>query len=80
MSLVLRRGIDKPCCAAKTKLGFWVIHAMTRLTTDQILKDNRTRDPDSITSLTLTHKALSDVLTTPLFSFSHYHKRYFCLS
>ncbi|KAJ0083841.1 hypothetical protein Patl1_30359 [Pistacia atlantica] len=34
---------------------------MTRLRTDQVLKNNKTRDPDSITSLALTHKALSDV-------------------
>ncbi|KAJ4845131.1 hypothetical protein Tsubulata_018387 [Turnera subulata] len=34
---------------------------MTRLTTQQVLKDKNTKDPNSITSLTLTHKALSDV-------------------
>ncbi|KAH9659641.1 leucine-rich repeat and IQ domain-containing protein 1-related [Citrus sinensis] len=34
---------------------------MTRLSTEQILKDNKTGDPNSIKSLTLTHKALSDV-------------------
>ncbi|ESR37406.1 hypothetical protein CICLE_v10029981mg [Citrus x clementina] len=32
---------------------------MTRLSTEQILKDNNTGDPNSIKSLTLTHKALS---------------------
>ncbi|GAY69041.1 hypothetical protein CUMW_268900 [Citrus unshiu] len=35
---------------------------MTRLSTEQILKDNKTGDPNSIKSLTLTHKALSDGL------------------
>ncbi|KAH9699584.1 leucine-rich repeat and IQ domain-containing protein 1-related [Citrus sinensis] len=34
---------------------------MTRLSTEQILKDNNTGDPNSIKSLTLTHKALSGV-------------------
>ncbi|KAK9175509.1 hypothetical protein WN944_027516 [Citrus x changshan-huyou] len=34
---------------------------MTRLSTEQILKDSKTGDPNSIKSLTLTHKALSDV-------------------
>ncbi|KAH9659670.1 leucine-rich repeat and IQ domain-containing protein 1-related [Citrus sinensis] len=34
---------------------------MTRLSTQQILKDNKTCDPNSIKSLSLTHKALSDV-------------------
>ncbi|KAL5763707.1 hypothetical protein ACOSP7_016063 [Xanthoceras sorbifolium] len=34
---------------------------MTRLSADNLLKEHQTRDPNSITSLTLTHKALSDV-------------------
>lgn len=34
---------------------------MTRLSTEQVLKDNKNGDPKSITSLSLTHKALSDV-------------------
>ncbi|CAL1367289.1 unnamed protein product [Linum trigynum] len=34
---------------------------MVRLSRDQVLKDQRTSDPASVTSLTLTHKALSDV-------------------
>ncbi|KDP27383.1 hypothetical protein JCGZ_20207 [Jatropha curcas] len=34
---------------------------MTGLTTEQVLKDKQTRDPNSITSLSLTQKALSDV-------------------
>lgn len=34
---------------------------MAVLSSKQVLKDNNTTDPSSITSLTLTHKALSDV-------------------
>ncbi|KAF7805733.1 Protein phosphatase 1 regulatory subunit 7 [Senna tora] len=34
---------------------------MTRLDSEQVLKDNNTRDPNSISTLHLTHKALSDV-------------------
>lgn len=34
---------------------------MTGLSTEEILKDNKTRDPTSITSLSLTHKALTNV-------------------
>ncbi|XP_050367539.1 uncharacterized protein LOC126785904 [Argentina anserina] len=34
---------------------------MKRLSLDQVLKDNNTRDPNSISSLVLTHRALSDV-------------------
>lgn len=34
---------------------------MNRLSLEQVLKDNNTRDPNSISSLKLNHKALSDV-------------------
>ncbi|KAL6202602.1 hypothetical protein ACLB2K_026310 [Fragaria x ananassa] len=34
---------------------------MNRLSLDQVLKDNNTRDPNPISSLVLTHRALSDV-------------------
>ncbi|TXG73561.1 hypothetical protein EZV62_002140 [Acer yangbiense] len=34
---------------------------MNRLSSEHILKEHQTRDPNSITSLALTHKALSDV-------------------
>ena len=34
---------------------------MTRLSSEQVLKDNTTSDPNSVSSLKLTYKALSDV-------------------
>ncbi|RDY02982.1 Protein phosphatase 1 regulatory subunit 7 [Mucuna pruriens] len=34
---------------------------MTRLSSDQVLKDNNAADPTSVTTLHLTHKALSDI-------------------
>ncbi|KAA8544295.1 hypothetical protein F0562_022307 [Nyssa sinensis] len=34
---------------------------MTVLNSEQILRDKKTRDPDTVTALALTHKALSDV-------------------
>ncbi|KAK7402050.1 hypothetical protein VNO78_14009 [Psophocarpus tetragonolobus] len=34
---------------------------MTRLSSEQVLKDNNAADPTSVTSLYLTHKALSDI-------------------
>lgn len=34
---------------------------MTRLSSEQVLRDNNTSDPDSVSSLKLTYKALSDV-------------------
>jgi len=35
--------------------------AMTRLSSEQVLKDNNVSDPTSVTTLHLTYKALSDV-------------------
>ena len=36
---------------------------MTRLSSEQVLKDNNTRDPSAVEALSLNHRALSDVRT-----------------
>ncbi|CAI8592851.1 unnamed protein product [Vicia faba] len=41
---------------------------MTRLSSEQVLKDNNAADPSSISSLHLTHKALSDVSCLAIFN------------
>ncbi|KAG8484849.1 hypothetical protein CXB51_021353 [Gossypium anomalum] len=44
---------------------------MARLTKEHVLKDEKTHDPSTITSLSLSHKALSDVHLRRRSSFSH---------
>ncbi|CAN0916872.1 Protein phosphatase 1 regulatory subunit 7, partial [Linum grandiflorum] len=56
-SLKLRKVFPRPPWLSSSPLN----SVMVRLSREQVLKDQRTSDPDSITSLTLTHKALSDV-------------------
>ncbi|CAN1171245.1 Protein phosphatase 1 regulatory subunit 7, partial [Linum perenne] len=53
--------LSSPSSPAAVELSLSFHSAMVRLSREQVLKDERTSNPDSITSLSLTHKALSDV-------------------
>ena len=48
------------------RLGFYhktLLHVMKALSSSQVLQENHTTDPDAVSSLTFTHRALSDVYT-----------------